>query len=97
MASLHDADMPPVVLSLSLLTILPSIHIAMNSGGMKGALLYVALVPTAFAALGRMGHETSVIDANSPLAGQAGAILIGDDGLIQGAHDPRSDGVAVGI
>ena len=59
--------------------------------------LEASVGPAAFAALGRMGHETSVIDANSPLAGQAGAILIGDDGLIQGAHDPRSDGEAVGI
>ena len=49
------------------------------------------------AALERMGHETSVIAANSPLAGQAGAIVIGDDGLVRGAHDPRSDGQAVGI
>ena len=47
------------------------------------------------AALGRMGHETSVIDANIPLAGQAGAIVIHDDGSITGAHDPRSDGAAM--
>jgi len=38
-----------------------------------------------------------VIAANSPLAGQAGAIVVGDDGLVRGAHDPRSDGQAVGI
>ena len=49
------------------------------------------------AALGRMGHETSVIQANSPLAGQAGAIVIDDDGSIRGAHDPRSDGEAIGL
>lgn len=53
--------------------------------------------PATVAALGRMGHETSVIVANSPLAGQAGAIVIDDDGFMQGAHDPRSDGAALGL
>lgn len=49
------------------------------------------------AALEGMGHEISPIVANSPLAGQAGAILIHDDGRIEGAHDPRSDGRALGL
>ncbi len=48
-------------------------------------------------ALERMGHETSVIDSNSPLAGQAGVIAIQDDGSMIGAHDPRSDGAAIGV
>ena len=39
----------------------------------------------------------SLIAANSPLAGQAGVILIHDDGRIEGAHDPRSDGRALGL
>jgi len=47
--------------------------------------------------LSARGHETSMISANSPLGGQAGAIVIHDDGLIQGAHDPRSDGLAIGL
>jgi gamma-glutamyltranspeptidase/glutathione hydrolase len=38
-----------------------------------------------------------MIEALSPLAGQAGAIVIGGDGHIEGAHDPRSDGVALGL
>lgn len=49
------------------------------------------------ARLKAMGHEVSPIAANSPLAGQAGAIVIHDDGRIEGAHDPRSDGIALGI
>lgn len=49
------------------------------------------------AALEQMGHQTSLIPANSPLAGQAGAIVIGEDGTITGAHDPRSDGIAIGL
>lgn len=49
------------------------------------------------AALEPMGHQTSLIPANSPLAGQAGAIVIGEDGTITGAHDPRSDGIAIGL
>ncbi|CAM5439359.1 Gamma-glutamyltransferase ywrD OS=Afipia felis OX=1035 GN=ywrD_3 PE=4 SV=1 [Afipia felis] len=47
--------------------------------------------------LSARGHETSMISANSPLGGQAGAIVIHDDGLIEGAHDPRSDGLAIGL
>jgi gamma-glutamyltranspeptidase/glutathione hydrolase len=50
-----------------------------------------------FAELARRGHEMSPIAANSPLGGQAGAIVIHDDGRIQGAHDPRSDGRALGV
>ncbi|WP_048757269.1 gamma-glutamyltransferase, partial [Afipia felis] len=47
--------------------------------------------------LSARGHETSMISANSPLGGQAGAIVIHDDGLMEGAHDPRSDGLAIGL
>lgn len=49
------------------------------------------------AALAAKGHEISVIDTFSPLGGQAGVIRIGGDGLIEGAHDPRSDGGAIGL
>ncbi len=49
------------------------------------------------AELARRGHEMTPIDANSPLGGQAGAIVIHDDGRIEGAHDPRSDGIALGV
>ncbi|TCL69477.1 gamma-glutamyltranspeptidase [Rhizobium sp. BK251] len=49
------------------------------------------------ARLSAMGHEVSTIDAFSQLAGQAGIVRIGADGLIEGAHDPRSDGGAIGI
>lgn len=50
-----------------------------------------------FAELARRGHEMSPIDANSPLGGQAGAIVIQPDGRMEGAHDPRSDGAAMGV
>jgi gamma-glutamyltranspeptidase len=53
--------------------------------------------PAIVGELASRGHETSVIPGNSPLAGQAGAIVIHDDGLIEGAHDPRSDGRAIGL
>jgi gamma-glutamyltranspeptidase len=43
------------------------------------------------------GHELATIPAQSPLAGQAGLIRIAADGTITGAHDPRSDGVALGL
>lgn len=48
-------------------------------------------------ALSARGHEAVTIPALSALAGQAGVIRIGEDGWIDGAHDPRSDGCAIGI
>jgi oxamate amidohydrolase len=47
--------------------------------------------------LGDMGHEVSVLPAASPLSGQAGVILRDGNGEITGAHDPRSDGCALGL
>jgi gamma-glutamyltranspeptidase len=49
------------------------------------------------AGLAARGHEISEIDAFSPLGGQAGVIRIDGDGLIESAHDPRSDGGAIGL
>ncbi|WP_218596770.1 hypothetical protein [Chroogloeocystis siderophila] len=43
------------------------------------------------------GHEISPIPAQSPLAGHPGAISIAADGTITGAHDLRSDGIALGM
>lgn len=51
----------------------------------------------AIAALASRGHEISAIGAFSPLGGQAGVIRINHDGSIDGAHDPRSDGGAIGL
>lgn len=48
-------------------------------------------------ALHSMGHETIAIPALSALAGQAGIIRMNSEGGIDGAHDPRSDGLAIGI
>lgn len=50
-----------------------------------------------FKALAERGHEMSPIPAQSPLAGHPGAIRIDADGSITGAHDPRSDGRALGL
>lgn len=44
-----------------------------------------------------MCHETIAIPALSALAGQAGVIRLSEDGWIDGAHDPRSDGCAIGM
>lgn len=46
--------------------------------------------------LARRGHEVSPLEPKSPISGQAGLIRIGGD-LIDGAHDPRSDGIALGL
>jgi oxamate amidohydrolase len=50
-----------------------------------------------FAELAARGHAVSPLEAQSPLAGQAGAIAIDEDGLATGAHDPRGDGLAIAI
>ncbi|WP_090965436.1 gamma-glutamyltransferase family protein [Aureimonas phyllosphaerae] len=52
---------------------------------------------TTFADLRRRGHEVSALDVLSPLAGQAGVIAVDDAGNVTGAHDPRSDGCALGL
>jgi gamma-glutamyltranspeptidase/glutathione hydrolase len=50
-----------------------------------------------FADLAARGHALSPIEAQSPLAGQAGAIAIDEHGMATGAHDPRGEGLAIGI
>lgn len=50
-----------------------------------------------FAALARRGHAMASLAAQSPLAGQPGVIRIERDGAMVGAHDPRSDGIALGV
>jgi oxamate amidohydrolase len=47
--------------------------------------------------LAARGHELSPIEPQSPLAGLAGAIRIGSDGAVEGAHDPRGEGVAEAV
>jgi gamma-glutamyltranspeptidase/glutathione hydrolase len=49
------------------------------------------------AALAARGHEVSPIAAQSPLAGHRGVITIDANGDASGAHDPRSDGLAMGV
>lgn len=46
-------------------------------------------------ALRRAGHEVETIAPYSDLAGHAGAVVLHDGGLIEGANDPRSDGAAI--
>ena len=50
-----------------------------------------------FTELASRGHEVSVISAQSPLAGHPGVIRINADDSASGAHDPRSDGHALGL
>ena len=50
-----------------------------------------------FDALAKRGHILREIEAQSALAGQAGIIRIDEDGFLDGAHDPRSDGMAIGV
>jgi len=48
--------------------------------------------------LSRRGHALSLVEAQSPLMGHPGVIMIDTQtGAMTGAHDPRSDGLAVGV
>jgi gamma-glutamyltranspeptidase/glutathione hydrolase len=48
--------------------------------------------------LRQRGHDLRLIDAHSPLMGHPGAIAIDPvSGHMTGAHDPRSDGLALGL
>ncbi|WP_321786896.1 gamma-glutamyltransferase family protein [Paraburkholderia sp. J94] len=54
----------------------------------------------AFDILAARGHEIAELPPLSPLAGQAGVIRLDADGLASvacGAHDPRSDGLALAV
>ncbi|MBP3961533.1 gamma-glutamyltransferase [Paenibacillus lignilyticus] len=42
------------------------------------------------------GHKVDVVDGWDGMMGQAQGILIGCDGIISGAADPRGDGLAIG-
>ena len=49
-------------------------------------------------ALARRGHILGLVEAQSPLMGHPGAIRLDPaSGLMAGAHDPRSDGLALGL
>lgn len=50
-----------------------------------------------FCELTSRGHQMSAIPAQSQLAGHPGAIRIEANGHMTGAHDPRSDGRALGL
>ena len=50
------------------------------------------------AALRQRGHALSLLPAHNPLMGHPGAIAIDPvSGRMTGAHDPRSDGIAIGL
>lgn len=50
------------------------------------------------AELSRRGHQISTISSQNPLMGHPGAIVIDPvTSVISGAHDPRSDGLAIGL
>ena len=56
------------------------------------------VAPDVVAELRHRGHAISLIAAQSPLMGHPGAIAIDpQSGLMSGAHDPRSDGLAIGL
>lgn len=56
------------------------------------------VAPDVVAALRQRGHALSLVAAGNPLMGHPGAIAIDPrTGQMTGAHDPRSDGLALGL
>jgi gamma-glutamyltranspeptidase/glutathione hydrolase len=44
------------------------------------------------------GHDVDVLlEPYSDTMGHAGAVVLHPDGTLEGVHDPRADGVAVGL
>jgi gamma-glutamyltranspeptidase/glutathione hydrolase len=43
------------------------------------------------------GHEVQVVEDYTDMMGHAGAVCVHPDGLIEGATDPRADGVCAGV
>lgn len=56
-----------------------------------------SLRPEEVDALSALRHEVAVLPALSPIFGQAGVIRLSSDGTVEGSHDPRGDGCAVGV
>ncbi|MBV1837861.1 gamma-glutamyltransferase family protein [Acetobacter estunensis] len=53
--------------------------------------------PVVLERLREAGHDVEIVPAFSSMMGHAGALVRHPDGLIEGASDPRSDGVASGF
>lgn len=54
------------------------------------------IAPEVRQALAQRGHLLSTVPAQSPLMGHPGAIVLDANAGMHGAHDPRSDGYAMG-
>lgn len=50
-----------------------------------------------FEELVRRGHEVERVEDYAQMMGHAGMIRVGDDGTMEAASDPRSDGAAAGV
>jgi gamma-glutamyltranspeptidase len=50
--------------------------------------------PELYAALAEAGHAVEIVPGNNSMMGHAGAIMRHPDGRVEGASDPRSDGMA---
>ncbi|OIQ94485.1 putative gamma-glutamyltransferase YwrD [mine drainage metagenome] len=53
--------------------------------------------PSLIRALREAGHDVTLVDAFDHQMGHAGAVLRHDNGLLEGAFDPRSDGAVAGF
>jgi len=53
--------------------------------------------PAVISALADAGHDVEVVEPFSDLMGHAGAIVRHENGVLEGAADPRSDGRAAGF
>jgi len=54
------------------------------------------LDPALYASLRDAGHEVELVAPNNSMMGHASAVVRHADGVLEGASDPRSDGIAAG-
>jgi len=66
--------------------------------GEAGETIYLEpeLAERAAGELARLGHRVEIVERWSSLMGHAHLIMIGDDGVLSGASDPRAEGYALG-
>ncbi|MCA1327119.1 gamma-glutamyltransferase family protein [Herbaspirillum sp. alder98] len=55
------------------------------------------IAPGTVDALRRAGHEIELVPDYSDMMGHAGAVCVHPDGVIEGATDPRADGICAGV
>jgi gamma-glutamyltranspeptidase/glutathione hydrolase len=76
----------------------PRIHVGPTFlDSRKGIKIESDVGDKAIRSLQKLGYPVEIVAALNPGTGQAGVITINESGLLLGAHDPRSEGLCLGL